>query len=127
LRSALAVVAGLIVTLVLVLVLDFLAARTMGIAPEGPPPALYLYLNLAGGSIAGMAGGATAMALAPHRPHGHVFALAVVILLLSLPTLFSAPTLGQPSWYGVAVSVLGPVAVLTGGVLEARHRERMGD
>lgn len=125
-RSLAAVAAGLLVTVVLVLVLSFAAAGVLRIPPEGPPTPLYLTLNLLGGVIAGMSGGATAVMFAPHTPHGHVGALAGVILLLSLPTLLSAPAPGQPTWYGLALSVLGPVSVALGGYLAIRRRERTG-
>jgi hypothetical protein len=122
-RSLMAVVAGLVVTTVLVLVLTFLATWALLSGPTAAPSPSYLAANLLGGAIAGMAGGATAMRLAPHRPHGHLFVLALVILLLSLPTLLSAPAPGQPAWYGLALSVLGPVSVLLGGMaVGARSR-----
>ncbi|MEX2583196.1 MAG: hypothetical protein WD766_07970 [Gemmatimonadota bacterium] len=122
LRSIAAVLAGLVVTIVLVMVLTYLAGMIAGVGPTSPPTTLYLVLNLVGGVIAGASGGATAVRLAPHTPHGHVWALAFVVLLLSLPTLFSAPSPGQPEWYGAVLSVLGPVSVLLGGVAAARAR-----
>lgn len=120
-RSIGAVVGGLLVTVVLVIVLTLLATVALGIPNGGPPTPLYLVLNLLGGAIAGACGGATAVRLAPRWPHGHVGTLAVVILLLSLPTLFSPPPPGQPSWYGLTLSVLGPTSVLLGGLLAIRH------
>jgi hypothetical protein len=123
LRSIAAVLAGLIVTIVLVMVLTFLAGAVAGVGPtEGPTP-FYIVLNLLGGAIAGACGGATAVMLAPHTPHGHVWALAFIILLLSLPTIFSAPSPAQPTWYGLVLSVLGPVSVLLGGLFAVRRRE----
>jgi hypothetical protein len=123
LRSLLAVVAGLCVTVALVLTFTFLTDWALGVAPEARPTRSYLILNLLGSALAGMAGGAAAMRLAPHRPHGHVIALAVSILLLSLPTLLSAPAPGQPAWYGLALSILGPVCVLAGGLLAGRGKD----
>jgi hypothetical protein len=117
LRSVGAVLAGLVATLALVVTSSFLAGWILGFGPADPPTGGYLALNLFGSAIAGAVGGGTAMRLAPHRPHGHVGALALVILLLSLPTLLSAPAPGQPAWYGAALSVLGPVSVLIGGLL----------
>lgn len=125
LRSAVAVLAGLFLTMALVVAGSFLAARYFGLGPGDPPTPGYLAANLAGSAVAGFIGGATAMRLAPHRPHGHVGALAIVILLLSLPTLLSAPASGQPAWYGLAISVIGPVSVVIGGVLAA-HIARPG-
>lgn len=127
LRSIAAVVAGLLVTIVLVMVLSFAAAAVLRLPPDGLPTPLYLALNLLGGAFAGLSGGATAVWLAPHTPHGHVGALAGLILLLSLPTLLSAPAPGQPAWYGLALSVLGPVSVALGGYLAIRRREAPGE
>ena len=123
-RSIAAVLAGLVVTVVLVMALTYLVAAWFAVPVDEPLPASYLAFNLLGSAVAGMIGGATAVRLAPHTPHGHVFALAVLILLLSLPTLLTPPAAGQPSWYGVVVSVLGPVAVAVGGMAMARSRER---
>jgi len=122
LRSIAAVVAGLIVSLALVMALSYLAGVVTGVEPTGPPTGAYFGLNLLGVAIAGVAGGATAVRLAPHTPHGHVWALAFVLLLVSLPAMFSAPSPVQPTWYHVAVSVLGPVSVLVGGLIIARQR-----
>ena len=124
LRSIAAVLAGLVVTVFLVMVLSFLAGAVLGIPPAGPPTPPYLVLNLIGGAIAGASGGAIAVRFAPHTPHGHVGALAALILLLSLPTLLSPPAPGQPGWYGLALSVLGPVSVAVGGFLAIRRRHR---
>lgn len=110
--------------MVLVIVLTYLLTAWLGIPARGPLPGLYLTLNLLGSAVAGMVGGATAVRLAPHSPHGHVVALAILILLLSLPTIFTPPAPGQPSWYGIAVSILGPLSVAAGGFIAARHRAR---
>jgi hypothetical protein len=123
-RSLAAVLAGLCVTFLLVIVLDFLAGMAVGVHPGEPPTRAYLTLNLLGGALAGLSGGAAAARIAAHRPHGHVGALAGVILLLSLPTLFSAPAPGQPQWYALVLSVLGPLSVMVGGYLAAPGRGR---
>lgn len=123
-RSIAAVLAGLVVTVVLVMLLTFLASAAVGLAPGAALSAPYLTLNLLGSALAGLAGGATAVKLAPHTPHGHVIALAILILLLSLPTLLTPPAPGQPTWYGLVVSVLGPVSVAIGGLLMARLRRQ---
>lgn len=123
-RSVAAVLAGLVVTIALVIILTYLAAAWLGLPPGAPLPTLYIVLNLLGSAVAGMLGGATAVKLAPHTPHGHVFALALLILLLSLPTLFMPPAPGQPDWYGLVVSLLGPLSVAAGGLLLIRLRQR---
>lgn len=121
LRSAVAVLAGLVVTLILVMVSTAIITWAFGIPAEGTPSPGYLITNLLASAVAGVAGGATALKFAPHTPHGHVIALAILILLLSLPTLFTGPAPGQPTWYGLVLSVLGPVSVLAGGLLVGRR------
>lgn len=120
-RSIAAVLVGLIVTFLLVMLSTQLAVALSGIPMEGRPSRAYLTLNIIGSAIAGMAGGATAVRIAAHAPHGHVIALAIAILLLSLPTLLAAPAPGQPSWYPLLMSALGPVSVLVGGLLAGRR------
>ena len=122
LRSAVAVLAGLVVVLGIVLISSSMLVLALGLPPEGPPTDTYLMLNLVANALAGLAGGATAMKLSPHTPHGHVLALAVVILLLSLPSAFSGPAPGQPAWYGLVMSIIGPLSVLAGGLLMIRGR-----
>jgi len=107
-----------------VMLLGFLAAALLGFPAEGDPRPLYLAVILIVVVVAGLSGGATAVWLAPHTPHGHVGAFAGLILLLSLPTLLSPPALGQPGWYGTALSVLGPLSVGLGGFLAIRYRGR---
>lgn len=123
-RSIAAVLAGLVVAVVLVITLNLLAAAALRIPLGGTPPPLYLALNLLGAAVAGASGGATAFRLAPHRPHGHVGSLALLLVLLSLPTLLAAPAPGQPTWYSLALTVLGPVSVFAGGFLAVRRVDR---
>jgi hypothetical protein len=121
-RSIAAVIAGLVVTAVLVMVSTFLAGSLTGIAPAEPPNTTYLLLNLLGSALAGAVGGAVAVRVAAHTPHGHVIALAVVVLVVSIPAIFSAPAPGQPAWYPLALSALVPAAVLAGGLAAARRQ-----
>jgi len=122
LRSLVAVLAGLVVTLALVMITTTLTATALGIPADGRPTPPHVVFGLLGAAIAGLGGGLTAMRFAPHRPHGHVVALAGALLLLSLPTVLAAPSLGQPEWYTPVLSLLGPLSVLTGGFLGARWR-----
>ena len=122
LRSVAAVAAGLLVTMLIVVVISSVAAAILGLSTASAPTPLYLVLNLLGGAIAGLAGGATVGYLARGSLRGHVAGLAVIILLLSLPGLFSAPAPGQPGWYPLALSILGPVSVLSGGLIARRAR-----
>lgn len=123
-RSIAAVTAGLVVTIVLVLILTPLAGMIAGVPMGAPPNTLYLVLNLIASALAGFAGGEVAVRIAHYAPHGHVIALAGVILLLALPSVFSAPAPGQPGWYPLVISIVGPASVLIGGMLAARRYER---
>lgn len=119
-RSAVAVIAGLVVTVILVAVMTAAATSITGIEMGDTATTGYLVLNLVGSAIAGMVGGAVAGYIAEHTPHGHVIGLAVVILLLSFPVALSAPAPGQPTWYPLTLSVLGPASVLLGGLVAHR-------
>ncbi len=123
LRSLVAVLAGLVVTIALVMVATLVLTASFDLPIDGEPTSAYLTLNLLTSAVAGIAGGATAMKLAPHTPHGHVLVLAGVLVLLSLPTLLNAPAPGQPPWYGIVISIVGPVSVLIGGLLGMRLRK----
>jgi len=122
LRSLVAVLTGLVVTLGLVMITTSLTATILGIPSDGRPTTPHVVFGLLGAAIAGLGGGLAAMRFAPHRPHGHVFALAGALLLLSLPTVLAAPSVGQPEWYTPVLSLLGPLSVVIGGVLGARWR-----
>jgi hypothetical protein len=84
------------------------------------PSSEYLTMNLVASAIASAAGGAAAMWFAPHAPRGHVYGLAIVLLILSIPTILSPPAPNQPSWYGIVISFVGPAFVVLGGVLAER-------
>jgi len=121
-RSVVAVIAGLVVTVGLVIVLSILSASLLRLPAGSAPTPLYLVLNLLSAIFSGMVGGSVAVRLAPDRLQGHVFVLALVILLMSLPTLLSAPAPGQPSWYGLVISIIGPTSVVLGGFLAIRGK-----
>lgn len=125
-RSIAAVVVGLLVTMALVFLFHLVTIGITGLPVEGRPSQSYLVANLIVSFIAGACGGAAAVRVAAHTPHGHVMALALAILLLSLPTLFAGAAPGQPTWYPALMSVLGPVAVLSGGLLAARRWRHRG-
>lgn len=121
LRSAAAVLAGFLLTVALVVVVTFGAAVLLGLPPEGPPTPLYLVLNLLGSAAAGVAGGYLCARAAPRAPAGHVIALAVLVLGLSLPAVFSEPVPGRPEWYPAVLAVLGPASIILGGWLVVRR------
>ncbi len=126
-RSIVAVLVGLAVTFVLVLIFHQATILLTGIPLEGRESGPYLAANIAASFLAGACGGAAAARVAARAPHGHTLVVAIVILILSLPTLFMGAAPGQPSWYPLAMSVVGPVSVLTGGLVAGRRwRGRSG-
>lgn len=121
LRSAAAVLAGFLLTVALVVVVTFGAAVLLGLPPGGPPTPLYLVLNLLGSAAAGVAGGYLCARTAPRAPARHAAGLAVLVLVLTLPAVFSQPVHGPPEWYPVALAVLGPASIMLGGWLFVRR------
>jgi hypothetical protein len=99
-RSIAAVAVGLLVSMALMFLFHLAAVLVTGVPVEATSSTPYLVANV----IA-----------------GHLFVLALAILLISLPTLLGDGVPGQPTWYPALMSVVGPVAVLIGGILAARR------
>jgi len=121
LRSVLAVLAGSIAMVVLVIVCTLLAAHAMNIIPGHPTPG-YLAINAACSLLAAVAGGWIAARLSGYKPLHHALALAMIMATLSLVMMIQ-PSLAQPYDYQLAMAILPPFAALAGGWLAAR---RMG-
>jgi hypothetical protein len=121
-RSILAVAAGFVTAVVLVMLVNWIAAFALGI-PSGAPTRPYLAVNLLGSFLAGAAGGYVTGRLAPTAMWHHVFGLALVVLLLSLPGVLQ-PADGQPTWYPSFLAVIGPVSVAMGGMLSLHRAPR---
>lgn len=119
-RSAVAVLMGFVVTMGLLYISTWILTAILVVPGDIAPTGEYLAMNLAASAIAAAAGGATAMWFAPHTPHGHVYGLAIVLLILSIPTILSPPAPNQPQWYGFVISFVGPLFVVVGGLLAAR-------
>ena len=124
-RSVLAVVAGLAVTMVLVVALTWLAVQLMlgGDWTAAPTPA-YLGINLTYSFLAAVAGGWLAARIAARREILHAGVVAVVMLLLSLAGDANPPEGGVPEWYSPVIGVLGAAGALVGGWLRATALRR---
>lgn len=124
-RSILAVITGFVVVVVGVMAASWGVAWALGVE-EGAPSTAYLVLNVTGSALAAVAGGFTAAVIADRRGFIHASALALILVVLGLVE-GGADYVGRPSWYPVAIGVLGPLGALLGG-LTARarvvHRER---
>lgn len=127
LRSAVAVLVGFLVTAALVTVTTFGAAAVLGLPMSGPPTPTYLVLNLVGSALAGVAGGYLCARAAPRAQSAHVTALAVLLILMTLPAVFAEPVAGRPAWYPLTLAILGPASVMLGGWLHIRWLAGWGD
>lgn len=132
-RLVVAVLAGLGVTILVVLVGTLIAVK---LAPSGVDPATlertlregvtlpraYLALNLAFSAAAALAGGYVAGRVANRRGSKAVRVLAALLLLSGVLSLTgrngNAP--GQPAWYPYVLLLLGPAGVVVGGSLVRR-------
>jgi len=129
LRSALSVLVGVVTAAVLVLLLTTAAVFVFF---EGdfaaPPTPTYLVLNLAYSALAAGVGGWLAAWMARHRPVVHSLGVAGVMLIPAVIGLVAGSgetgNVGVSSWYGMLLSVLGPVGAVLGGVLRARWSGR---
>lgn len=118
-RSLLAVFAGFLAIVVLVLVSAPLIARLL-LPPSAPRPTPgYLTANLLTGFVFAAAGGWVAAHLAGSAPHWHAAALAALVLALGVTTAAQggAVRAGQPQWYGWMLPFVGAAGALIGGWL----------
>lgn len=111
-RSALAVIAGFLTTVLIVVATTFLFAKVTGVTDT--PNAAYLVLNLAGSAVAAFVGARVTGMLAMRRHMLHAGILALLIALLSAPAI-AAPPAGQPGWYPATVTLLGIIGAMAGG------------
>jgi hypothetical protein len=129
-RSIICVVAGFVV--VMAVVIAGTAAATELIVPgglfdaaTGSPadlPANYYAANLVVSGMGAMLGGWVTARMAPAAEMLHVLALALLILLMSIPALLGyGPGVElQPVWYRITLPVLGIGGALLGGWLRSR-------
>ena len=121
LRSLVAVFAGFLAIVVLVLASAPLAARLLPATalPAPRPPIAYLAVNLVSGFLCAGAGGWITGHLAASHPQWHAAGLAALVLALGVTTAAQggAARAGQPSWYVWTLPFVGAGGVLLGGWL----------
>jgi hypothetical protein len=129
-RSIICVVAGFVV--LMAVVMGGTAAATELIVegglegaanrPASALPPTYFAANLIVSAMGALLGGWVTARMAPDREMLHVFALAGLIVLMSLPGLLgygpSAPE--QPAWYLYTLPLLGVGGAILGGWLRSR-------
>jgi hypothetical protein len=126
LRPALALLAGLGVTVLIVgggVIVTTLAAIRDSNPRAFSPPAWYYAANLTLSALGAAAGGFTTSRITAGRSFFTVFVLALMLLMSGIaPVLKGVPaTSGQPAWYPLTLAILGPIAVLVAGALERRR------
>jgi hypothetical protein len=121
LRSILSVVAGFVAMAALVMAATIVSARLMlGVRGreqmmKAKPTPAYLTVNLIySAAFAGFGGFLTAT-LAGFAPLAHALALAGLLLLLGIASVFKRGRSGQPEWYSFVLLGLGPVCASLGG------------
>jgi nitrate/nitrite transporter NarK len=123
LRSILVVLGSFVAMALVVVATTALAARiflSRG-APDTPPaltPA-YLATTLFCGALAASLGGWLAARFAATAPQTHVYALAALMVLMSLASMRQSIAAGQPKWYALVLLLLMPVVTIASGRLAA--------
>ena len=134
-RLVVAVLAGLGVTILVVLV-GTIAAVKLALSGMDPAtlelrlkqgmqlPAGYLSLYLAFAALSSLAGGYVTGRVASRRGSKAVGVLAALLLLAGVFSLTEGGgETGQPSWYPYVLLLLGPAGVMMGGSLVRRGQD----
>jgi hypothetical protein len=118
-RSFGAVVAGAVLTVLLVSIGTVAAAAVLAGA-DGSATGGYLAANVLLSFGAAVAGGWLVARLAPRRPLVHAAVLAGFLVVASLP-MIASPAAGQPAWYPPLMAVLGAAGVMSGARVWVRR------
>lgn len=113
----LAVIGGLLATILIVIAT---AAPAAWITGNAPTPA-YLTLTIAGSALAAFVGAWLAAMIALRHPMAHAGVLAAILVLMSIPGIANPPA-GLPGWYPLTVTLASVVGALAGGRLTSRGR-----
>ena len=118
-RSIVAVVVGLLTTLLLVVLGMWAAGAATGVRPGTVPTTAYLALDLAASAIGALVGGWVVARIATQAPLAHAGVLAALLLLL---VLAGGRAAGHPAWFPWALALAGPGGALLGGAIGSRTR-----
>lgn len=123
LRSTLAIIAGWVLTIALVMLsmvvvsIIFYGGMTVSI-PEGEAmSSSFLFANLITSFFAAMAGGYLTAQLAPKANLIHAGILAAINLAFAMPLVLAGAQASQPSWYPLTMAVIGVIGVLDGAFI----------
>ena len=129
-RSIICVVAGFVVMMAVVIAgtaaaTELIVPGGLSAAAAGSPestPLNYYAANLVVSAMAAMLGGWVTARMAPSAEMVHVGALALLMLLMSIPTMlgYLPGSELQPVWYRYTLPVVGISAALLGGWLRSR-------
>ena len=120
-RSSVAVVAGLLSTLLLLVVGAWIAAAATGVGPDGPPTDAYVALKLAAGGLAPLVGGFVLARICAQAWLAHAGVLAAMVVALAIA---GGTPAGQPGWYPYALAGLGLAGTFLGAWIGSRSRAR---
>lgn len=123
LRSVLAVVAGYLVTVVVVVLYFAIAVAILGLEPNKTPPTNVMVISIFVSFVAAIIGGLTAAGLAKSEPFQHAFFLLVVGLAMGLVSMALSDG-REPFWYQLAIQVVMVVGILIGGQWITIKREK---
>jgi len=129
LRPALALLAGLGVTVLIVffgVTISTLAALR-GVDPKSYIAPAWVYpTHMLISFFGAMAGGFTTARVTTGHSLFTTFVLALILLMSALtPVLRHAPSAeGQPAWYAMSLVIASPLGALLGGILERRRSRR---
>lgn len=123
-RSALALIAGLVVTALLSIATDAVMHATGVFPPWGEPMAGNLFvLATLYRLIATVLGGYVTAALAPHRAMRHVLVLGMIGTIAAVAGMIATWNAGPefgPRWYPALLVITALPCVWLGGVLKTR-------
>jgi hypothetical protein len=120
-RSLLAILAGLVVTVLLAVAGDFLLIRLLAPSPGAAVVAnnLYITYEVGIGLVVGVIGGFVAANIAGRLAVVHGVALGVLLLVVSVFKIAGMQS-GQPEWYQAMLGVIALLSAGTGGWIRAR-------
>jgi hypothetical protein len=119
-RSVLAVLAGFLAMMIVVIVLTFACIAFFHLQSGHPTP-LYLAINMVYSLVAALLGGWITGRLAGRAPVAHGVALAILMLAMGMMSLLH-PAAGQSMLYLVFLATAPPLVAIAGSILSLRTR-----